>query len=93
MVPSLEIFLGLDILSAIATSLFVMVPSSVFGAATHFAQGHVELALAVPLIIGTVIGAQFGPHLGARIPRRRLRQLFGLILLYAAVNMVLKALQ
>jgi uncharacterized membrane protein YfcA len=93
MVPSLELLLGLDILSAIATSLFVMVPSSLFGAATHFAQGHVQLALVLPLVLGTVVGAQFGPHLGTRMPRQRLRQLFGLILLYAAVNMVLKALR
>ncbi len=93
MVPSLALLLGLEILPAIATSLFVMVPSSIFGASTHFIQGNVELALALPLILGTVVGAQFGPILGDRIPRRRLRQLFGVILLYAAVNMVLKALR
>lgn len=93
MVPSLALFLGLDIVPAIATSLFVMVPSSALGAATHFVQGNVHVELALPLIVGTVLGAQFGPWIGERIPRRRLRQLFGLLLLYAAVNMVLKALR
>lgn len=93
MVPSLALFLGLDILPAIATSLFVMVPSATFGAFTHFTQGNVLFGLALPLVIGTVIGAQFGPMIGDRIPRRRLRQLFGLVLLYAAANMVLKALR
>jgi len=93
MVPSLALFLGLDIVSAIATSLFVMVPSSAFAAVTHFSQGHVHVELALPLIVGTVIGAQLGPFLGERIPRRRLRQLFGVLLLYAAANMVFKALQ
>jgi uncharacterized protein len=93
MVPSLALFLGLEILPAIATSLFVMVPSSAFGALTHFTQGNVNLALALPLILGTVVGAQFGPFLGDRIPRKRLRQLFGIILFYAAVNMVVKALR
>jgi len=92
MVPSLALFLGLDILPAIATSLFVMVPSSAFGAVTHFFQGNVHLELALPLVVGSVIGAQLGPFLGERIPRRRLRQLFGLLLLYAAVNMVLKSI-
>lgn len=92
MVPSLALFLGLDILPAIATSLFVMVPSSAFAAFTHFQQGNVHAELAIPLIVGTVIGAQLGPFLGEKIPRRRLRQLFGVILLYAAVNMVVKAL-
>jgi hypothetical protein len=93
MVPSLALFLGLDIVPAIATSLFVMVPSSAFAAWTHYQQGHLRVELAIPLLVGTVIGAQFGPFLGERISRRRLRQLFGLVLLYAAVNMVLKALQ
>jgi hypothetical protein len=93
MVPSLALFLGLGILPAIATSLFVMVPSSAFAAATHFLQGNVRLELALPLIVGSVIGAQLGPFLGERIPRRRLRQLFGVILFYAAVNMALKALR
>ncbi|MCX6100243.1 MAG: sulfite exporter TauE/SafE family protein [Candidatus Bipolaricaulota bacterium] len=92
MVPSLALFLGLDILPAIATSLFVMVPSSAFAAFTHFQQGNLHVELAPPLIVGTVIGAQLGPFLGERISRRRLRQLFGVVLLYAAVNMVLKAL-
>ncbi len=93
MVPSLALFLGLDILPAIATSLFVMVPSSAFAAVTHFLQGNVHVELAIPLIVGTVLGAQLGPFLGERIPRKRLRQLFGVILLYAAVNMILKAVR
>ncbi|MEW5826036.1 MAG: sulfite exporter TauE/SafE family protein [Candidatus Bipolaricaulota bacterium] len=91
MVPSLILFLGLDIRPAIATSLFVMVPSSVVGALTHFAQGNVRLDLVLPLVVGTVVGAQFGPVISKRIPRRRLRQVFALVLLYAAVNMVIKA--
>jgi len=40
-----------------------------------------------------VIGAQVGPRLAPRVPTRRLRQLFGLVLLYAAANMAWKALR
>ncbi len=93
MVPSLALFLGLDIRTAVATSLFVMIPASVTSAVTQYTQGNLHIDLALPLIAGTVIGAQLGPFLGERIPRRRLRQLFGLLLLYAAVNMILKALR
>jgi uncharacterized membrane protein YfcA len=91
-VPSLVMFLGVDIVTAVATSLFVMVPTALVGSATSWFQGTLHLELALPLILGIVIGAQIGPRIGARLPKRRLRQLFGLALLYAAVSMILKGL-
>lgn len=89
-VPSLVMFLGLDIVTAVATSLFVMVPTALLGSVTSFFQGMLHLEFAVPLILGVVLGAQIGPRIGARIPKKRIRQLFGLVLLYAAINMILK---
>ncbi len=93
MVPSLALFLGLDIRTAVATSLFVMAPAALASALTQHLQGNLHPELAIPLVVGTVIGAQLGPHIGDRIPRARLRQLFGLLLLYAVANMVWKALR
>ncbi|MGC9529321.1 MAG: sulfite exporter TauE/SafE family protein [Candidatus Bipolaricaulaceae bacterium] len=92
MVPAMMLLLGLDIRRAVATSLFVMIPSAALATSQHALQGNSRWELAVPLIIGIVAGAQLGPVLGARVPRRRLRQLFGLVLVYGAVNMVLKGL-
>jgi uncharacterized membrane protein YfcA len=92
-VPSLVFFLGLDITTAVATSLFVMIPTAALGAASSWIRGSLHPELALPLVLGIVLGAQFGPILGARFSKRRLRQLFGLVLLYAAVNMILKGLR
>jgi uncharacterized membrane protein YfcA len=92
-VPSLVFFLGLDITTAVATSLFVMIPTAILGAVSGWFQGYLHPELALPLILGIVLGAQVGPILGSRISKRRLRQLFGLVLLYAAVNMILKGLR
>jgi len=92
MVPALMLALGLDIREAVATSLFVMVPSAALATSQHALAGNTHWELAIPLIIGIVAGAQLGPALGGRLPKRRLRQLFALVLLYAAVNMVLKGL-
>jgi uncharacterized membrane protein YfcA len=92
-VPSLVIFLGLDIVKAVAVSLFVMVPTALIGSVTSWIQGTLHVELALPLVLGIVIGAQIGPRIGSRIPKKRLRQLFGLVLLYAAVNMILKGIQ
>ena len=91
MVPALAVFLGLDIVTAVATSLFVMIPSAMIGAYQHWVQGDLRPELAIPLILGLIIGAQLGPRLGSRIPKKRLRQLFGIVLVYAIVNMILKA--
>ena len=93
LVPFFAVFLGLDILTAVATSLFIMLPSSIVASYQHWIQGNLHTDLALPLIIGLAIGAQLGPVLSSRIPKRRLRQLFGLVLLYAAVNVVLNALR
>ena len=92
-VPSLVIFLGLDIVKAVAISLFVMVPTALIGSVTSWIHGTLHFELALPLILGIVIGAQIGPRIGSRIPKTRLRQLFGLVLLYVAVNMILKGIQ
>jgi uncharacterized membrane protein YfcA len=56
-------------------------------------QGNLHPELALPLILGLVIGAQIGPRLGARLPKARLRQIFGIALLYAAVNMIIKGIK
>jgi len=93
MVPALAVFLGLDIVSAVATSLFVMAPSAAIAAYQHWVQGHLQAELALPLILGIVIGAQIGPRIGTRLSRRRLRQLFGIVLLYAAINMIIKGIR
>ena len=91
-VPSLVLFLGLDIVTAVAISLFVMIPTAAISAATAWIEGTLHLEYAVPLILGIIIGAQIGPRIGARIPKKRIRQLFGVVLVYAAVNMFLKGI-
>jgi uncharacterized protein len=93
MVPALAVFLGLDFVTAAATSLFVMAPSAMMGTYQHWVEGHLRPELALPLILGLVIGAQIGPRIGARVPKKRLRQIFGLVLLYASINMILKGVR
>lgn len=89
-VPSLVVLLGIDIVTAVATSLFVMVPIALISAITSWTAGTLYWELALPLILGIIIGAQFGPRIGKRIPKKRIRQIFGVVLLYVAVNMIYK---
>jgi uncharacterized membrane protein YfcA len=93
MVPALTLVLGTEMLSAVATSLFVMGPSVVVGTAQHALQGNVRLDLVVPLAIGIAVGAQLGALSTARVSAAALRRLFGVVLLYSAANMVLQGLR
>jgi hypothetical protein len=70
-----------------------MAPAALMGPYQHWVQGNLHPELALPLILGLVIGAQIGPRLGGRLPKKRLRQLFGIVLLYAAINMILKGIR
>ena len=89
-VPSLVVLLGIDIVTAVATSLFVMVPIALISSITSWTAGTLHWALALPLILGIIIGAQLGPRIGKRIPKKRIRQIFGVVMLYAAINMIYK---
>jgi len=91
MVPALTL-LGLDIIPAVATSLFVMIPSSAVATSQHALAGRTHWDLAFALIAGVIAGAQLGPLLSARLPARWLRRLFALVLVYTSVNMILRGL-
>ena len=90
MVPAMVLLLRLEMVQAVATSLFVMGPGALIGAIEHLLQHHLHLDLALPLIFGIIIGAQLGPRLASHLPQARLRQLFSLVLFYSATNMILK---
>ncbi len=92
MVPAMTLLLGVDILRAVATSLFVMGPSALIGALQHYAQGNVRLEYALPLALGIVVGAQLGAYTATRVPKLFLRRLFGVVLLYSAFNMIWRGL-
>ncbi len=92
MVPAMNLLLGVDIVSAVATSLFVMGPPALVGAIQHSIQGNLHWEFSIPLLLGVMIGAQVGTRLTAKLPKKRLRQLFGIVVLYVAANMIWKGL-
>lgn len=92
MVPALTL-LGLDIVPAVATSLFVMIPSAGTATLRHTLIGHTHWDLALPLIAGVLVGSQIGPFIATRLPAHWLRRLFALVLTYTAVEMILTGLR
>jgi hypothetical protein len=92
MVPAMNLVLGIDIVSAVATSLFVMGPPALIGSIQHGFLGNLHWEYALPLLLGVMIGAQLGPLATARLPKKRLRQFFGIVVLGVAINMIWKGL-
>jgi uncharacterized membrane protein YfcA len=59
-VPLLSVWLGFSVHSAIGTSLFVDVITSLFVAWSYYKNGNVNLKSGLWLAVGSVTGAQIG---------------------------------
>lgn len=86
MVPAL-MAAGLDIRAAVATSLLVILPTSLFGASTHYLLGSLSIPHVLLLAAGAVPGAQVGARLAAKVSRRSLAYLLAAILVYSGLRM------
>jgi uncharacterized membrane protein YfcA len=88
MVPLLTAVIGLSQHRAHATSLAAIVPIGLVGAVTYAIHGEVDLALAVPLAAGTIVGAPIGARVMARLPEGILTVLFGVLLAAVGVRLL-----
>jgi uncharacterized membrane protein YfcA len=73
MVPAFIALARVEVKSAIATSLVCVGLFAIPGTITHLIEGHVDVRVAVALIIGTIPGARVGASLTIRATERRIR--------------------
>lgn len=92
MVPAMVLLLQVEMLEAVATSLLVMMPSSMLGSLQHWFLEHLHVELMLPLALGIIVGTQVGSRIAMNVPRHRLRQAFGVVLIYAGLNMIWKGI-
>ncbi|MGR4000356.1 MAG: sulfite exporter TauE/SafE family protein [Alphaproteobacteria bacterium] len=89
LVPLMIYLLGMPTGVVVGTSLFQMIfvaaSASFFHATTN---NSVDLILAAILIFGSVLGAQYGGRLGAKLPVHTLRLLLGALLLALAIRLL-----
>ncbi len=91
-VPILNLVVGIPIHIAVATSMFIMIFSSTFGATTHLLMGNVIPEYVVLLGIGVILGAQTGARIAKKLKASKLRMAFALVLMFIGLRMLLKAL-
>lgn len=93
LVPLMIYVLGMPTSVVIGTSLFQIIFVSANVGFLQASQNQtVDLVLALLLIAGGVIGAQFGGRLGARLPGDLLRLLLGLLILSVGAKLLIDLL-
>lgn len=85
LIPALVYLFKLKMKQALGTSLICISIFAVPGSIVHFFLRHVDLTLALLLIIGTVPGAYLGSKVALKTPEKVLSFLFGGLLIFLAV--------
>ncbi|MFX0174101.1 MAG: sulfite exporter TauE/SafE family protein [Candidatus Hodarchaeota archaeon] len=89
MVPVLVTVGKIPMHKAVATSMFIMIFTSIAGAAVKISRGQIHPDLAIFLIIGIIIGAQIGPLIIKKINTKQLQQIFGGMMIVALISIAI----
>lgn len=87
LVPAMVMLLNFRVHEAVGTSLMVMAIYAIPGSVAHYLLGHVDIALLVPIALGSVLGAQLGARFAVRTRERKLKLSFSIFLLAVALYM------
>jgi uncharacterized membrane protein YfcA len=87
-VPALVYFFGMDQHTAQGTSLAVLLPpAGVFAFLRYYQAGHVDVKLAVLIIIGVLIGGWFGGGWAQQVSGPGLRKVFAVFMVLMGLKM------
>ncbi len=92
-VPLMHLAMGIPLRVATATSNLMVGITAAASAVIYVNRGEVDPFVAGPTAIGVFIGASVGARVAHRIDLRVLRWLFVVVLLYTAIQMLLRAVR
>jgi len=87
-VPALMLVGGLELAEAAAAALVPIAAFALLVGAEYASSGQVAFGLAVIMALAGLIGGLFGIGLGARLPKKRLQQVFALLLVAIGIYML-----
>ena len=90
-VPLMHLAMGIPLRVATATSNLMIGITAAASAVIYLLRGEIDPYVVGPTAIGVFLGATLGSRLAHRIELRYLRILFVVVLLYTAVQMLLRA--
>ena len=90
MIPGLVFFAGYKQLTAQGTTLLAMIPPiGILAAMEYYKAGHAEIKTAAIIAAGFLIGAYIGSKLALNVNPQILKKIFGILLLYISLKMIL----
>ncbi len=90
-IPAMDTALRLPIKVSSATSNFMIGVTAAASAGAYFVRGDINIDIAGPIALGSVIGALVGTRLLMGLPADKLRIFFVIILVLLAIQMFLSA--
>ncbi|HWK69745.1 MAG TPA: sulfite exporter TauE/SafE family protein [Burkholderiaceae bacterium] len=90
-IPAMDAALRLPIKVSSATSNFMIGVTASASAVAYFISGDIDVDIAAPVALGSVLGAFAGARLLLRIPAERLRLFFVLVLSLLAIQMLMSS--
>jgi uncharacterized membrane protein YfcA len=84
-VPGLLFGGGLNIIQSVGTSLLAVGTFGVITAARYALNGDLNVIISALFILGGVFGGWFGARLASKVPKRRLTQIFAIIVIVVAI--------
>lgn len=91
-VPAMNVWMGVPMRAATATSNFMIGVTAVAGASVLYVNGLIPPVLAATVALGVFAGATIGPMLVGRTAGRALRRYFAIVLIAISALMVLEAI-
>jgi len=88
LVPAFTFLLRTPVKTAMAASLTCYVFTAAISSAFKLAQGHVVLAAALPLCLGTLVGSNLGALLNRRARAGVVQIAFGLVFVFVALRFI-----
>lgn len=91
-IPAMDTALRLPIKVSSATSNFMIGVTAAASASAYFVRGDIDIGIAGPVALGSVVGALVGARLLMGLPADKIRLSFVVVLSLLAVQMLLSAL-
>ncbi len=87
-VPLYVLWMGVDQKKSHATSLAAIMPIAFISALGYAVQGKVDWSAWILVLAGSVVGANYGVRLLAKIPVRELKIIFAVLLIISALRLL-----
>jgi uncharacterized membrane protein YfcA len=83
--------MGVPVRAAVSTSSFMIGVTACASSAVFFSRGLIDPSVAVPVVLGTTLGAYIGSKLTLRVRSSVLTVLLAVVLFVLSIQMILSA--